>query len=288
MPAVTLPGRRASVRAVHGKHASGPSRRNVPTGPGRCRRLRRSTSPLVSSAGGCTVEATVARYYDPSTAQFLTRDPLEAETGEPYSYAGDDPIDNGDPSGLFCLGDWCPSQSLQFAEGEVIGAGKFAWGTAQAVANPVGFAQGIGRACSSGYSSEGGGLDGALQCADNLDPFSGFVNAFSACSSEQAGEDFGGSLAATAATLAGGAEGDAPGSLGSTGRTTPMNITEQLAMEQAKSDPAAGTQLRLRMTDSRWPASAGWVKMAQNINGVEIHYLINSQSGAVDDFKFVG
>jgi RHS repeat-associated protein len=148
-----------------------------------------------------------ARYYDPTTAQFLTRDPLEDETCQPYSYAGDDPIDNSDPSGLSCLGDWCPGQSLQFAEGEVIGAGKFASSAAQAVVNPVGFVQGIGSACSSGYNSEGGGLDGALQCADNLDPFSGFVNAFSACSSEQAGEDFGGSLAATFTTLAGGAEG---------------------------------------------------------------------------------
>jgi RHS repeat-associated protein len=43
-----------------------------------------------------------ARYYDPSTAQFLTRDPLEAETGAAYSYAGDDPLDFGDPTGL----DW--------------------------------------------------------------------------------------------------------------------------------------------------------------------------------------
>lgn len=41
-----------------------------------------------------------ARYYDPTTAQFLTRDPLEDETGAPYSYAGDDPLDFGDPTGL--------------------------------------------------------------------------------------------------------------------------------------------------------------------------------------------
>jgi RHS repeat-associated protein len=40
------------------------------------------------------------RYYDPSTAQFITRDPLEALTGQPYSYAGDDPINSSDPSGL--------------------------------------------------------------------------------------------------------------------------------------------------------------------------------------------
>jgi len=28
--------------------------------------------------------------------------------------------------------------------------------------------------------------------------------------------------------------------------------------------------------------------MAQNINGVEIHYVRNTLTGAVEDFKFVG
>jgi RHS repeat-associated protein len=32
-----------------------------------------------------------ARVYDPATAQFLTREPLAAISGEPYSYAGDNP-----------------------------------------------------------------------------------------------------------------------------------------------------------------------------------------------------
>jgi RHS repeat-associated protein len=40
-----------------------------------------------------------ARVYDPKTAQFLSVDPDEAETGEPYSYAGDNPTNGGDPSG---------------------------------------------------------------------------------------------------------------------------------------------------------------------------------------------
>jgi RHS repeat-associated protein len=48
-----------------------------------------------------------ARTYDPTTAQFLSRDPLAAITGEPYSYAADDPMDLADPSGrcgLVCWG----------------------------------------------------------------------------------------------------------------------------------------------------------------------------------------
>jgi RHS repeat-associated protein len=40
------------------------------------------------------------RVYDPTTAQFLTVDPLKAITGERYSYAGDNPVNSGDPSGL--------------------------------------------------------------------------------------------------------------------------------------------------------------------------------------------
>jgi RHS repeat-associated protein len=46
-----------------------------------------------------------ARYYDPATAQFLTRDPLHAETGAPYGYASGDSVDNSDPGGLFSLQD---------------------------------------------------------------------------------------------------------------------------------------------------------------------------------------
>jgi len=43
-----------------------------------------------------------ARYYDPQTGQFLTRDPLEAITGQPYGYAGNDPLNSADPTGLGC------------------------------------------------------------------------------------------------------------------------------------------------------------------------------------------
>jgi RHS repeat-associated protein len=41
-----------------------------------------------------------ARVYDPSISQFLTRDPLDAEAGQSYEYAGDNPINFADPSGL--------------------------------------------------------------------------------------------------------------------------------------------------------------------------------------------
>jgi RHS repeat-associated protein len=46
-----------------------------------------------------------ARYYDPTTAQFITRDPYTASTGEPYAYASDDPINETDPTGFGFLDD---------------------------------------------------------------------------------------------------------------------------------------------------------------------------------------
>ncbi len=42
-----------------------------------------------------------ARYYDPATGQFLSRDPLAAITGSPYGYTGGDPLNGTDPAGLW-------------------------------------------------------------------------------------------------------------------------------------------------------------------------------------------
>ena len=41
-----------------------------------------------------------ARYYDPTTSQFLTRDPLVSATRDPYGYASGNPISLIDPLGL--------------------------------------------------------------------------------------------------------------------------------------------------------------------------------------------
>jgi hypothetical protein len=72
----------------------------------------------------------------------------------------------------------------------------------------------------------------------------------------------------------------------STGRTIPKNITEQRAMEKAMANPELGLDLHINLNDPRWPSSKGWVKMAQNIDGVEIHYVYNKVTGEVADFKF--
>ena len=54
-----------------------------------------------------------ARYYDPTTGQFLTRDPMSAVTGTPYAYAANDPVNYVDPTGEFA----------QVVVGAIIGGG---------------------------------------------------------------------------------------------------------------------------------------------------------------------
>nr|WP_245809176.1 VENN motif pre-toxin domain-containing protein [Acinetobacter populi] len=75
----------------------------------------------------------------------------------------------------------------------------------------------------------------------------------------------------------------------STGRTEPRNLNEKLAMEQVKNNPQGKTPPRMpKMSDSKnnLYAEDGWVKRAQNVNGVEIHYVENTKTGQTIDFKF--
>lgn len=78
-------------------------------------------SPVLGWAGEYTDPETGfvylrARYYDPATGQFLTRDPLEVLTRSAYDYAGGDPINTIDPSGL------CP-MCVVFLGGALLGGG---------------------------------------------------------------------------------------------------------------------------------------------------------------------
>lgn len=80
---------------------------------------------------------------------------------------------------------------------------------------------------------------------------------------------------------------------GSTGRTEPENLVEQLAMEQVKSDLLNGAKALKNITlrDKRWLSSDGWVKMQSVIRSgshqTTIHYVYNQSLNLVDDFKFV-
>ncbi len=99
-----------------------------------------------------------ARYYDPQSAQFISRDPLGLESGETnlYGYAGRDPEDLVDPSGLCDWRPWkadaCSAEaaaglldgltggySTQIA-GSIIGFNPDCAGFGSGVAHGVGFA----------------------------------------------------------------------------------------------------------------------------------------------------
>lgn len=78
----------------------------------------------------------------------------------------------------------------------------------------------------------------------------------------------------------------------STGRRIPLNLNEQLAMEQAMSSPLDGEPLPIKMTDFRWSSSEGWIKMQQTFyfyDGTHstIHYVVNDKLFLMDDFKFI-
>ncbi len=80
------------------------------------------TSPF--GYGGQYVDATSgfsvlrARDYDPATGSFTTRDPAFATTDTAYTYAGDDPVNGSDPTGLV-------SFPTKWIDSEFGGLGKY-------------------------------------------------------------------------------------------------------------------------------------------------------------------
>lgn len=78
---------------------------------------------------------------------------------------------------------------------------------------------------------------------------------------------------------------------GSTGRTTAVNLTEQLAMKEITSNPTLGKTGMTGMKDSRW---LGWNKIQYTHRALDgtkttIHYVGKFEDGIlkyVDDFKF--
>jgi len=95
-----------------------------------------------------------ARYYDPSTQQFISRDPIEDITGQPYAYALGSPLNFTDPSGQFPIEVLCPECIIATTVGGgVVGFGAYAlthqncfdWGEAAkwtAIGTLVGFTGG--------------------------------------------------------------------------------------------------------------------------------------------------
>ena len=69
-----------------------------------------------------------ARTYDPGTGQFLSVDPFDSITGAPYNYAGDNPVNAADPSGLWSLNPIADVSEAAEAVGHFVAAHKVAVG----------------------------------------------------------------------------------------------------------------------------------------------------------------
>lgn len=76
----------------------------------------------------------------------------------------------------------------------------------------------------------------------------------------------------------------------SKGTALPRNLNEQIATLEVLENPTGGIVLPLRMTDPRWPAEEGWVKMQQIVkpkygDPINVHYVRNRVTGEIDDIK---
>jgi len=221
-----------------------------------------------------------ARAYDPNIGRFLAQDPIGFAGGDAnlYAYVGNDPANFSDPSGLFTPWDALDIVSFfislnDFRNCPGIGTGFLVIADFAGAALPLLPAWGTLRHAINA-------VDGVVDIANSADNLADGARGVS--------------------NLAGGVPGARiqPLNRGSTanlsnGTTLPRNLREQLGVEQAISNPELGTQLPLRMTDPRWPGSEGWVKMQQIVASggqggpINVHYVLNSTAGAVDDFKIV-
>jgi hypothetical protein len=71
------------------------------------------------------------------------------------------------------------------------------------------------------------------------------------------------------------------------GQLVLASLVALAVLVSVRSAPGGAQIARIKMTYPRWSAGDGWVKMQQVVNGVNIHYVRNTVTGAVDDFKFV-
>ena len=96
-----LPSARRARRCTRSpEHAFAHFRPRTPLTPDTPHVLPGHTRKIGSTGRYCTAGNCLNRYLDPSTGQFLTVDPLVAQTMQPYQYAGDNPVNASDPTGM--------------------------------------------------------------------------------------------------------------------------------------------------------------------------------------------
>jgi RHS repeat-associated protein len=134
-----------------------------------------------------------ARFYDPATAQFLTKDPLAAILRTPYGYANQSPLHYVDPSGMSCVGvghygpvsfpTLDPGDCIEDAAGAAAGAaadaGSFALDHSSLVIAPVVFAVCVfePELCTKGALVGAGVGTGANVAKEATDPCFNFWSA---------------------------------------------------------------------------------------------------------------
>jgi len=119
-------------------------------------------------ASGCQTDADTGlvlmghRYYDSRIGRFLTQDPA-GDGGNWYAYAGNDPVDNTDPSGL----DDIPTDLQQFTSGQPTGYdsnGNPQWTSADGMTTVTTY---LPQSIGDGQEHPSGGFQGLLGFFDN-------------------------------------------------------------------------------------------------------------------------
>lgn len=238
-----------------------------------------------------------SRYYDPVTGRFINAD-NQIQTGSDltgmnmFAYCGNNPVNRIDPTGE-AWWHWAIAAAVVVAAVAVVVV--TAGGAAPAVAALAAAAGGGAFTCSTVTAVAAGVAVGSGLTLG--------VMAMNAAATSSSVKEFNdqGNWGTVGATVVGGVVGGGSAyistkgssasntqSRGSTATKQPSNLREQLALEQVKSNPQ-GMQIPIKMTDPRWPASEGWVKMQQIVptsqGNINIHYVYNQTIKIFDDFK---
>ena len=243
-----------------------------------------------------------SRYYDPEVGRFISSD-NQLTTGSNmtgtnlFAYCGNNPVNRIDPTGE-AWWHWALGAAVvaACAVATVVTCGGFAAAVGAVAAVGSGFAAATTAATVAAGAFIGSAtvygmaVLSAVSTSNSVQEFNDQGN-WGTVAATAGGAVLGGVGACTSTKGSSTTKTKRPTSRGSSGRTQPFNLREQLAMEQVKSNPLEGTPLtKIILKDARWPSSEGWVKMQQVIptsqGDINIHYVYNQTLKIFDDFKF--